>query len=73
MFFAHYAAAHVKLSELTFESKLASEIEPHLNVDGGYQEPRRPLLQGFYQMLDRAKERYSIGQHEEAPRLPEKD
>jgi len=48
LFFANYAKAHVKISELTFENSLAGEIEPQFIVDGGYQEPRRPLLQGFY-------------------------
>lgn len=64
-FFANYARAHVKLSELTFEKTLASEIEPQFNVEGGYQEPRRPLLSGFYQMVERIQERYAIAKHED--------
>ena len=40
-------------------------MEPHYNVDGGYQEPRRPLMQGFYQAIDRVKERYAIAKTED--------
>jgi len=64
LFFAHYAAAHVKVSELTFENTLASEVEPHYSVDGGYQEPTRPLLQGVYEGLDRLKENLGIAKTE---------
>ena len=69
LFFANYAKAHVKVSEMTFEKTLASEIEPQNWIDGGYQEPRRPLLQGFYQMLGRYQDRQAHAQistgHEE--------
>ena len=65
LFFSNYAKAHVKISELTFEKNLVSEIEPQFNVDGGYQEPRRPLTQGFYELIDRVKERYALAGGEE--------
>ena len=45
-------------------------------IDGGYQEPRRPLLQGFYQMLGRYQDRHANAQistgHEE-PEEPEEE
>jgi hypothetical protein len=67
LFFANYAKAHHKVSELTFEKTLASELEPQYLVDGGYQEPKRPLLQGFYELIDRVQERYAIAKGEEEP------
>jgi hypothetical protein len=62
LFFVNYAKAHTKVSELTFEKTLASELEPQYYVDGGYQEPRKPLLQGFYQMLERHQDRQAQAQ-----------
>ena len=54
---------------MTFEKTLASEIEPQNWIDGWYQEPRRTLLQGFYEMLGRYQDRQSHAQissgHEE--------
>jgi len=38
LFFANYAKAHVKVSELNQEDKLVSEYEADRIVDGGYQE-----------------------------------
>jgi hypothetical protein len=52
---------------MTFEKTLVSEIEPQFCIDGGYQEPRRPLMQGFYELVDRVKERYAIAKGEDEP------
>ena len=67
LFFSNYAKAHVKIAEMTFEKTLVSEIEPQFCIDGGYQEPRRPLMQGFHELVDRVKERYAIAKGEDEP------
>ena len=41
LFFKNYARAHVKVSEIGYEGKLLSEVEPNRMIDGGFQEESR--------------------------------
>ena len=41
LFFRNYAKAHVKVSELGYEGRLLSEMEPNRIIDGGYMEESR--------------------------------